>query len=163
MENYTSDSSDSDSETDKVIDLAYLLLDIGTVKKKCEEYFDEKHSFLGVEKIILHHNQLSRLPNSLMKFSNTRILDISNNGLTVLPDVFKSLPLSVLIVKNNGLTNNSLPKSFSCSPTLKELNLSGNNLLHFPEQILDFSNLRFLYLGGNGMRNISKNIWKLKK
>lgn len=163
MENYTSDSSDSDSDGNKIIDLAYLLLDINTVGKNLDDYFDQKQSFPGIEKIILHHNQLSRLPENLTKFSNTRILDISNNGLTLLPDIFKFLPLSVLIAKNNELSNNSLPKTLSQCSTLKELNLSGNHLVHFPEQILDFSNLKFLYLGGNEMQEISKNIWKLKK
>lgn len=163
MENYTSDSSDSDSEGGKVIDLAYLSLNIDSVEDNLEDHFDERQSYLGIEKIILHHNQLSKLPKNLLKFSNTSILDISNIGLTLLPDVFKYLPLAVLVAKNNALNNSSLPKSFSNCPSLKELNLSGNHLVHFPGQILDFLNLKYLYLGGNGMQEISKNIWKLKK
>ncbi|GJQ65469.1 hypothetical protein Trydic_g7574 [Trypoxylus dichotomus] len=43
----------------------------------------------------------------------------------------------------------------------RELNLSGNQFSAFPEQILDSSNLKYLYLGGNRITNISKNIWKL--
>lgn len=163
MENYTSDSSDSDSEGKRVVDLAYLSLTIDNVESNLEDYFNEKQSYLGIEKIILHHNQLSRLPENLVKFSNTNILDISNIGLTLLPDVFKYLPLTVLVAKNNALNNSSLPKSFSKCSSLKELNLSGNRLVHFPGQILDFVNLKFLYLAGNGMQEISKNIWKLKK
>lgn len=163
MDNYTSDSSDSDSEGNKIIDLAYLLLDTDSVDSNLKEYFTEKQSFLNIEKIILHHNELPRLPENLSKFSHTKILDISNTGSSVLPDLFKWLPLTVLVAKNNKLDNGSLPKSFSKCPTLKELNLSGNRILHFPEQILEFSNLKFLYLGGNGMKQISKNIWKLKK
>lgn len=162
MENYTSDSSDSDNEGYTVIDLAYLLLDINTVRKSFEEYV-EKRSSLNIKKLILHHNNLSKLPENITKFSNTRILDISNNGLTVLPDLFKYLPLSVLVAKNNTLVNNSLPKKFCKCPSLKELNLSGNHLVNFPEQILGFINLKFLYMGGNRMQEISKNIWKLKK
>lgn len=163
MENYTSDSSDSDSEGNKIIDLAYLLLDLNTVRNNLDEYFDENQTFLAVEKIILHHNQLSRLPENITKFSNTKILDISNNSVTFLPDVFKYLPLSTLVAKNSGLNNSSLPKYFSNCSTLKELNLSGNHLIHFPEQILNFTMLKFLYLGGNGMQEISKNIWKLNQ
>lgn len=163
MENYTSDSSDSDSEGTRVIDLAYLLLDIDEVKNNLDKYFNEEQSSLGIEKMILHHNQLTRLPDNITNFANIRTLDISNNGLTILPDVFKSMPLTVLIAKNNELNNSSLPKTYSNSPTLKELNLSGNHLVHFPEQILNFTNLKFLYIGGNGMQQLSKNIWKLKK
>lgn len=163
MDNFTSDSSDSDSEGNKVIDLAYLLLDLNSVDTNLSEYLNEKHTYLDIEKIILHHNQLPRLPENLWKFSNTKILDISNTGLSLLPDLFKWLPLTVLTAKNNDLTNNSLPKTFYKCPTLKELNLSGNHIIQFPEQILDFVNLKFLYLGGNGMKQISKRIGKLKK
>lgn len=162
MENYTSDSSDSDSEGNRVIDLAYFQLHTEAVDNNLEEYFNEKQRFLAIEKIILHHNQLQALPENLLRFSNTRILDISNIGLSLLPDVF-CLPLTVLIAKNNALKNDSFPKNISKCHTLKELNLSGNHLFQFPEQILDFINLRYLYLGGNRMQQISKNIWKLKK
>lgn len=163
MDNYTSDSSDSEQGI-KVIDYAYLLLNAEETDKKLQEYFDEKKSFLLVEKQILHHNQLPTLPEAIFKFSNTRILDISNTGITTLPDVFKYLPnITSLIAKNNLITSKSLPKTFSKTTTLKELNLSGNMLCHFPEQILEFAALRFLYLGGNGMLEISKNIWRLQK
>ncbi|KAG5883133.1 hypothetical protein JTB14_030963 [Gonioctena quinquepunctata] len=161
MENYTSDSSDSENNT-KVVDYAYLLLNPNAVEERLDEYFDEKKSFLNIEKLILHHNQLSSLPNNLVKFSNTRVVDISNNGLTELPNILDYLPLTSLVAKNNSLGCNSLPKKFTNCGTLKELNLSGNQIRHFPEQILEFENLKFLYLGGNGLEKISKNIWKLK-
>ncbi|XP_028136975.1 leucine-rich repeat-containing protein 58 [Diabrotica virgifera virgifera] len=161
MENYTSDSSDSENSV-KVIDYAYLLLNPDETEDKLEKYFDEKKSFELVEKLILHHNQLITLPDSVYQFSNTRVLDISNNGITTLPDVFKYLPLTSFTAKNNLLTCSSIPKSFEKCLSLIELNLSGNKLCHFPEQILDFVGLKFLYLGGNGMVEISKNIWKLQ-
>lgn len=160
--NYTSDSSDSDSNSSRSIDIAYLLLDIETVENNFEEHV-KKCTHLEVEKLILHHNQLSVLPANINKFSNTRILDISNNGLKVLPNVLEYLPLTTLVAKNNLLNNSSLPKCFKNHSSLLELNLSGNQIRHFPEQILDFVNLKFLCLGGNKMQQISKNIWKLKK
>lgn len=163
MANYTSDSSDSDSNSSKIVDLAYLLLDIDAVGNNLEEHVDGKQSHLQIEKIILHHNQLSVLPENLHKFSNTRVLDISNNGLTVLPNILDHLPLITLVAKNNLLNNSSLPKCFKNCSTLRELNLSGNQLEYFPEQILDLLNLKFLYLGGNRIQKVSKSIWKLKK
>lgn len=163
MDSYTSDSSDSDTNSNKVIDFAYFLLEPDTVDHNLEAYFNEGKRFYEVEKIILHHNQLSTLPTNLIKFSNTRVLDISNNGLTILPNIFEYCPLTTLVAKNNLLKNSSLPKCFTKCSTLRELNLSGNQLNQFPEQVLDFINLKYLYLGGNGMKQISKNIWKLKK
>nr|CAH7741256.1 unnamed protein product [Callosobruchus chinensis] len=162
MDHYTSDSSDSDADSSKVIDLAYLLLDQTSVENKLEEYNDDKESNLDVERVILHHNRLSQLPENLVLFRNISTLDISNNGLKILPNILEHLSLVKLIAKNNLLHNNSLPKCFTNCTTLRELNLSGNQLTQFPEQILDFVNLKFLYLGGNGMQQISKNIWRLK-
>lgn len=97
MENYTSDSSENE---DKVIDYAYLLLDLDTVEKKLEEYtVDAKKTFLEIEHIILHHNLLNCVPDNVKKFSNIRVLDVSNNGLEVLPDLFKYCPISTLVAK----------------------------------------------------------------
>ncbi|KAJ8922795.1 hypothetical protein NQ315_007830 [Exocentrus adspersus] len=162
MDNYTSDSSDSDG-VNKVIDFAYLLLEPEAVEQNLEAYIDENKRFFEIEKIILHHNQLSAIPENLIKFSNVKVLDISNNGLTTLPDILEYCPLTTLVAKNNLLNNASLPKCFSNCTILRELNLSGNQLRQFPEQVLNFLNLKYLYLGGNGMQQISKNIWKLKK
>ncbi|CAH0560859.1 unnamed protein product [Brassicogethes aeneus] len=162
MENYTSDSSDSENNG-KVLDYAYLLMNSETVENRFDTVIkDPKKSHLDVENIILHHNQLNLLPVNLNKFSNMKVLDVSNNGLTILPDVFEYCSLTTLIAKNNSLSNDSLPKSFNNTSTLRELNLNGNQITNFPEQILEFTNLKFLYLGGNGMLFISKNIYKLQ-
>lgn len=158
MENYTSDSSDSDS-SGKVIDLAYLLLETTTVNENLEKLSGEKS--VEVESIILHHNQLISFPQNLFKFENITILDVSNNGLEVLPDVFEHCKLTTLIAKNNCLQNDSLPKTFTPNPNLRELNLSGNHFETFPEQVIDLVNLKYLYLGGNKIKSISKNVWKL--
>lgn len=163
MENYTSDSSGSDSELGKVIDLAYLLRESKSIQQYLEDYGqNDQKKYSDVEKVILHHNELSYVPANLFRCTNLKILDLSNNGLTSLPDLFQYCQLTNLIAKNNQLNNNGLPKEFSQCHSLKELNLSGNSLSEFPEQVLDFHNLKFLYLGGNGMKNVSKDVRKLK-
>lgn len=75
----------------------------------------------------------------------------------------KTVILALLLaVKNNNLSNESLPKSFvSKSGQLRELNLSGNSLKQFPEQILELKLLKYLYLGGNQIQSIHKDIWRL--
>jgi Leucine-rich repeat (LRR) protein len=160
MDNYTSDSSDSDSNG-KVLDFAYLLLDTDKVEENLDELGKDSGKIEDVEIIILHHNQLSTLPRNIAKFSNVQVLDISNNGLRELPDVFESWQLTTLIAKNNCLKNESLPKTFTVSSTLRELNLSGNLFEQFPEQLYDLNSLKYLYLGGNRIKTIPKNIWKL--
>lgn len=166
MENYTSDSSDSDVNSGKrVLDFGYMMLDPDTVEHNLQVFADdEKKPALEIESIILNYNQLDTLPETLSKFSNLQVLDVSNNGLKILPDIFEYCSsLTTLIAKNNNLTNESLPKAFSACPTLRELNLSGNLLMHFPEQVFEFIQLKYLYLGGNSITSISRNVWKLAK
>lgn len=161
MENYTSDSSDSDSSGDKVLDFSFMSLDPDIIDHNLNILLQDGNKPSTIENLILHHNRLCVFPENLIKFSNLKILDISSNNLTSLPDIFEHCALTHLIVKNNLLTNGSLPKSFTCSNVLKELNLSGNLLNEFPEQVFAFSSLKYLYLGGNRITSISKNVWKL--
>ncbi|XP_060804090.1 leucine-rich repeat-containing protein 58 [Amyelois transitella] len=162
MECYTSDSCDSDSREQKTLDLSYKLLDSINLSLELKGIVDEKNCAQNYETILLYNNQIKILPEAINRFCNLKILDISNNRLTVLPDVLKNCPLTSLIAKHNQLTNESLPKCFNTAKnTLKELNLSGNQLNYFPEQVLELTSLKYLYLGGNHIVNIPKDIWKL--
>lgn len=123
--------------------------------------------------MLLNHNRLVGLPRLLQQFANLKILDLSSNAITQLPDAVCQLPLVTLIAKNNLLTNGSLPKSLLSKQvnagstvggsTLKELNLSGNQLTHFPEQVTELRQLKYLYLGGNKISTVSKDIWKMQR
>lgn len=156
MENYTSDSSDSDS----VIrwNLSHQLLDNEVLDKK---FLNTKHPE-QVDTLLLSHNSLMTLPASINRFNNLNSLDISNCGLIKLPDFWIHCPLTCLIAKHNNLTNDGLAKDFENLANLRELNLSGNSFTEFPEQILDLPGLRYLYLGGNHINEITKDIWKLQ-
>lgn len=162
MENYTSDSSDSDSHT---VDYSNRNLTLSKVEDDFLNMFKTESAYGDIETIILYNNQLSSLPVSLVKFSSLHTLDISNNYLTSLNiEVFMHCPLRTLIAKNNLLTNESLPKTFiSKSGQLREVNLSGNQLTHFPAQVLGLKSIRYLYINGNLIREIHQDIWKLKK
>lgn len=166
MENYSSDSSDCDN-SNKVLDFAHLLLDTDTLEHNLDVLVNthaERKPALDVDTLILTHNHLDTVPGSICHFSHLQVLDVSSTGLRTLTDVLMYCPhLTTLLAKNNQLTNESLPKSFTVSSTLRELNLSGNRLLTaFPDQIFNFPNLKYLYLSGNNMTSISKDIWKLK-
>lgn len=160
---YTSDSCDSDSREQRTVDFGHAnkrhldedLLRMCKTKKLAED----------IETVLLNHNNLSAVPTSIIEFENLRVLDLSNNSLQLIPDVImQQCQLTTLIVKNNLLSNKSLPKSFlsanGCG--LKELNLSGNRFTHFPEQVTELKSLKYLYLGGNQITNVSKDIWKLQ-
>lgn len=117
-----------------------------------------------IETVLLAHNLLRTVPLSLARFANLHVLDISANGLTELPDFLAALPLTSLIAKNNALTDRSLPKTLlSRTGVLRELNLSGNQLTRFPDQILELRGLKYLYLGGNKIGAIPKDVWKVQR
>ncbi|XP_032517873.2 leucine-rich repeat-containing protein 58 [Danaus plexippus] len=162
MECYTSDSCDSDSREQKTLDLSNRSLDSVTITSELESIIDEKDCAENYEIFLLYGNRIKSLPESINQFCNLKILDVSNNRLTSLPDILDTCPLSSLIAKHNHLTNESLPKSFlKTRNTLRELNLSGNRINFFPEQLLQLTTLKYLYLGGNVIINIPKDIWKL--
>ncbi|XP_055601658.1 leucine-rich repeat-containing protein 58-like [Uranotaenia lowii] len=159
---YTSDSCDSDSREQKIVDFGHAnkrhldddLLEMCKTKKLSDD----------VETVLLNHNNLSTVPTSIVEFINLRVLDLSNNNLYSIPDaITQQCQLTTLIVKNNRLDNGSLPKSLRSAQGsgLRELNLSGNRFTHFPEQITELKTLKYLYLGGNQITNVSKDIWKL--
>ncbi|XP_076172745.1 leucine-rich repeat-containing protein 58 [Ptiloglossa arizonensis] len=158
MENYTSDSSDSDSNA-KTLDLSYLMLDTQVLN---DHFIDAKYPE-HVDTLLLHQNRLNSVPASIVRFTNLNSLDISNCGLHRLPEFLGDCPLSCLIAKHNNLSNDFLPKSFGNLLGLRELNLSGNRLIEFPDQVLELTELKYLYLGGNHIPEISKDIWRLQR
>lgn len=172
MENYTSDSSESDTHT---IDYQSRNWTTSKVEDSFLNLYKEESAYAEIETVILYNNHMSTMPLSLLKFVNLHTLDVSNNNLSTLNvEVFLHCPLRTFIAKNNLLTNESLPKTFvsklstSSSASgklgqLRELNLSGNMLTRFPHQVLGLQSIKYLYLNGNIIQAIDKDIWKLKK
>lgn len=161
MENYTSDSSDSDHQS-KVIDFSKLSESEHGLNYCLETVMDaNKFRISDIEVMFLNNNSFKFVPENVFKFLSLRVLDISYTGVSELPSVVLKLPLFKLIAKNNALCNESLPKLLP--NTIKELNFSGNNFQYFPEQILEMKSLKYLYLGGNQIASIPKDIRKLTK
>lgn len=165
MDVYTSDSSDSESREQKTLDYGRLGLTANCLTENLT-HLHKVNKLNEIETIFLNHNLLTILPPQLFsKFTNLHVLDLSANGLTRLPqELIQHCPLTRLVLKNNLLTNDTLPKCFkSKTSTLKELNLSGNMLTQFPENILELTGLRYLYLGANKIKTVSKDIWRLQR
>lgn len=165
MENYSSDSSESCEL--HTLNYGHESLTISKVDEKLRNLYKSDSDYDEIHTVYLHNNLLSNLPTAIQQFKNLRILDISSNPLKTIPlEIILKLPLITLIAKNCNFVNEALPKTFRTKngeSGLKELNLSGNQLKHFPEQILEIQTLKYLYLGGNEIQSISKDIWKLSK
>jgi Leucine-rich repeat (LRR) protein len=159
MEGYSSDSSDGEVSTS--LDLSHLSLFTPALQLRLEQVINTAPN---LETLLLFSNSLLSLPPTIVHFQCLRVLDISSNALTYLPSILTQCSLTTLIAKNNNLECDSFPKSFGLLQfSLKELNLSGNNLLTIPEQILDIRNLRYLHLGSNRIVDIPKDIKKLSR
>ncbi|ROT71983.1 leucine-rich repeat-containing protein 58 [Penaeus vannamei] len=111
------------------------------------------------EKLFLQHNMLLTLPFEVVKFANLKMLDLSNNSLTHVNDFVLHLPeLQTLYLRNNSLTDDSLPKELSTLSKLRELNLSGNQFTAVPTQLYEMSALKYLYLGNNRITEVLPDI-----
>lgn len=149
---YTSDSSDNSEQ--KVMELAHRNMNQEETDNRINFYIKPRE-YEDIETLLLNHNLLHSIPLAVTKFNNLKVLDVSSNGLTHIPEVITKLPLVTFIAKNNKLTNESLPKSLlSEMNCMKEINFSGNRFTHFPEQVIELTNLRYLYLGGNQITSI---------
>lgn len=166
----TYDSSEnSDSETQslnpiKTLDFTYSSMNTQSATQQFEDLSksSEKRQET-IETILLFQNNLDALPPNISAFCNLKTLDISNNTITNLPDSILNLPLTTLIVKNNNLTNDGLPKSFAKFRSLKLCNLSGNNLEYFPSQVLEIDTVEYLYLGSNNITQVPQQIEVLRR
>lgn len=163
MEVYTSDSSDSESRELKSLNYARLELTATVLEDTFLKLYPSDKAYGDIETMLLNHNLLKMVPISISKFTSLQVLDLSSNNLTTLPDFLMHCPLTSLIAKNNFLNNESLPKSLiSKTGVLRELNLSGNFLSHFPDQVMELRGLKYLYMGGNKIKSIPKDIWKVQ-
>lgn len=161
----TSESSDSDTPMDdgasvKTMDLNYLLLDGDTIQKHLEEVCARNRPD-GIDVMLLNHNAMLALPSAINRFQHLRVLDISNNRLTRVPDFVAQLPLNTLVAKNNLIDDDGFPKQLGNATHLKVLNISGNRLSHFPKQLLSVTTLEYLYMGSNSLVEIPRDINKL--
>jgi Leucine-rich repeat (LRR) protein len=163
----SSTDSSSDSSDIHTIDYQNRNMTLSQVENDFLNLFKVESAYAEIETVILYNNHLSSLPISLLKFTNLHTLDISNNNVATLNvEVFLQCPLRTLICKNNLLTNESLPKTFASKSKLgqlRELNLSGNMLTRFPNQLFELQSIKYLYLNGNLIQTIPKDIGRMKK
>ena len=109
--------------------------------------------FPSLEKLILYHNIIKSIPDSISSLQTLQYLDLSRNQLSFIPHAVCQLSqLQSLVLNNNKLV--SLPEEIGELTNLMQLDVSCNEIAHLPVQIGDLSNLRTLSLRRNHLQEV---------
>jgi len=122
-------------------------------RNKLIEVPGECTDYPSLERLLLYHNVIKSIPDTISTLKSLQYLDISRNQLTYLPaSVCLLTQLQCLVANNNKLV--SLPEEIGEMSMLMELDVSCNEIAHLPVQIGDLANLRSLHLRRNHLQEI---------
>lgn len=111
----------------------------------CVEYLKR------LEGIDLSNNRIFWLPN-IFKLSALKTLNLSSNRLDHFPAGLCQLPLEALELSNNQI--NSLPDSMSKLSSLRSLDISKNSFTSFPGELHSLTQLNSLHIHSNLISSI---------
>ena len=115
----------------------------------------------GLTELTLHSNQLASLPQNLSSLQGLWQLNLHDNLLISLPECVAKMNLKELDVSRNMLRE--LPPFLSKLCPLEVLQLNGNKLKTLPDSIALFRNLQCLELQDNKLRSLPENLVQLNK
>ena len=130
----------------------YFIFFADLSKNKLTELPQECTDYYSLERLVLYHNFIRSIPDSVIYLQSLQFLDLSRNSLSYLPPTICELPLQGLIVNNNKLV--SLPEEIGKMSTLMQLDASCNEITHLPVQIGDLASLKTLNLRRNHLQEI---------
>ncbi|XP_017116838.1 leucine-rich repeat and calponin homology domain-containing protein isoform X1 [Drosophila elegans] len=117
-------------------------------RNRFAELPEEVTTFAFLETLLLYHNTIRSIPESVKQLSSLTYLDLRSNQLSSLPREICFLPLQVLLVSNNRLA--SLPDELGrLDQTLTDLDASYNQLANLPARLGELRTLRSLSLRSN--------------
>jgi Leucine-rich repeat (LRR) protein len=95
-----------------------------------------------------------------VKLEKLKSLDLSHNPITCIPGAVSQIS-SLTTLRIDSTTLPYFPVSVCALSKIEELTCSGHKWGVFPEQLLQFAELRWLNLAANGIANIHAEIGKL--
>ncbi|KAG4072416.1 hypothetical protein HA402_004348 [Bradysia odoriphaga] len=113
-------------------------------------------NFPFLETLLVYHNTLRTIPETVRGLHSLSYLDLRSNQLSVLPREICLLPLQVLLVSNNRLL--SLPEELGRMDLLTELDVSCNQITHLPARMSDLKSLKSLSLRSNQLVYLPKEV-----
>ena len=105
----------------------------------------------GLVVLNLAGNRLTELPDSIAAMTMLNNLDIRRNRFEVLPPVLAALPLRSLNAAGNNISDIAVLRE---CPSLRVLDLSGNNLTSVGGMLSEVNKLRTVNLSGNYIKEM---------
>ncbi|CAD7000690.1 unnamed protein product [Ceratitis capitata] len=117
---------------------------------------EEITTFSFLETLLLYHNTIRSIPESVKHLTSLTYLDLRSNQLAALPREICFLPLQVLLVSNNRLA--SLPDELGRMDRLTDLDASYNQLSTLPARIGELRSLRSFSLRSNQLMYLPREL-----
>lgn len=122
-----------------------------------EKIFIMLGKFITLEELYLSHNNLKKIPESILHVKNLKVLKMNHNKLEVLPEAIGDLErLEWLILNNNKIKK--LPESIGKLKLLEEFHLDHNKLVELPDSIGNLKSLVKLFLEHNLLESLPDTI-----
>ena len=121
---------------------------------------------LGLTNIDLSNSGLTEFPTDILKCKNLKSLNLSNNGLKDLPAELGKLKelVNLDLSENEDIDSDDLKNVFGTAEfELKNLNLSGCDLIAVPDEIALQTNIRTLNLSRNNLTSLPYGFISLGK
>lgn len=113
-------------------------------------------AFPFLETLVMYHNTLRSIPETVRGLHSLTFLDLRSNLLSVLPRELCFLPIQILLVSNNRLV--SLPEELGRMEHLTELDAACNQITHLPARMNDLKNLKSLSLRSNHLVYLPRDV-----
>ncbi|XP_053960862.1 leucine-rich repeat and calponin homology domain-containing protein [Anastrepha ludens] len=117
---------------------------------------EEITTFSFLETLLLYHNTIRSIPESVKHLTSLTYLDLRSNQLAALPREICFLPLQVLLVSNNRLA--ALPDELGRMDRLTDLDASYNQLSTLPARIGELRSLRSFSLRSNQLMYLPREL-----